>query len=268
MMLRRLNDDLPEAVANARNEFGMLGRQMEEMREKFEFSFGAEQLRDWEEASKKLSASMMADQDAVTENLKENVDYRNQLMSGFASTISGMINAISGYWNAYYSNLLQNEKLTDEERKKIQYEQAKKAKNLALFNAIITGTEAIINGFATKPFFPLGIAMGALATALTAVQIGAIAAQPLPKLAKGGKLIRPTLFLGGEAGAEYVVPELKLDELGQRITSAMRDTRITNTFTDDRPIQLSINLDGRQLDAHIQRSISNRRILVEEGSVA
>jgi hypothetical protein len=76
------------------------------------------------------------------------------------------------------------------------------------------------------------------------------------------------MFMGGEAGPEWVVPELKLDELGGRIAESMQNARINNTIVNDQPIQLSVNLGGRELEAYITQAISNRRILVREGSVA
>jgi hypothetical protein len=79
--------------------------------------------------------------------------------------------------------------------------------------------------------------------------------------------MRPTRFMGGEAGPEWVVPDLKMDELGGRIAEAMRSATINNTIMNDQPILLSVSLDGRQLDAHVQRSIGDRRIVVDKGAV-
>ena len=54
------------------------------------------------------------------------------------------------------------------------FEQNKKAQ---LAQAIINGMSAIQSGFATQPFFPMGILMGALATSMTLMQIQAIRSQ-------------------------------------------------------------------------------------------
>ena len=79
--------------------------------------------------------------------------------------------------------------------------------------AIVSGALAVINGLATKPFLPVGIAMGALAGVMTAVQIATITKQ-MSKLADGGLLSGPSHSQGGIAvgntgieveGGEYVV---------------------------------------------------------------
>ena len=189
------------------------------------------------------------------------------IRQGMYNTVVALIGSLATINSNYYARLLDDETLTDKERKKLQRAQAKSAKNFSLFGAAITGAEAIISGFASKPFLPVGLAMGALATILTGAQIAAITSQPLPKLARGGKLMRPTLFMGGEAGPEWVVPDLKMDELGGRIAEAMRSATINNTIMNDQPILLSVSLDGRQLDAHVQRSIGDRRIVVDKGAV-
>jgi len=51
------------------------------------------------------------------------------------------------------------------------FEQDKKIK---LAGAVIDGLSAIVSGFATKPFMPMGLAMGAMATAMTMMKIKAI----------------------------------------------------------------------------------------------
>ena len=50
-------------------------------------------------------------------------------------------------------------------------------KKIQLANAVINGLAAIQSGFATQPFFPLGLAMGGMAVAMTAMQIKAIQSQ-------------------------------------------------------------------------------------------
>lgn len=67
----------------------------------------------------------------------------------------------------------------DKKRKKAEYD-----RNLQ--SILVSGAMAITNAFATQPFVPVGLAMGALATTLTAVQY-ALAKQQKP-YAKGGQL--------------------------------------------------------------------------------
>ena len=82
---------------------------------------------------------------------------------------------------------IQKEKEANEKKQEaLAKKKRKEQKKWQLAQAIISGALAITNGFATKPFVPLGIAMGALASTLTAVQIATIASQKT--YAKGGIL--------------------------------------------------------------------------------
>ena len=82
---------------------------------------------------------------------------------------------------------IQKEKEVNEKKQEaLAKKKRKEQKKWQLAQAIISGALAITNGFATKPFVPLGIAMGALASTLTAVQIATIASQKT--YAKGGVL--------------------------------------------------------------------------------
>lgn len=102
--------------------------------------------------------------------------------------------------------------------KQLQKEQAiqqKKQLQNQLIQAIITGAANTLNGFNTQPFMPVGIAMGALAATLSAVQIGVIGANiGRIKYANGGLLSGPSHNDGGipvgntgveVEGGEYVV---------------------------------------------------------------
>ena len=82
---------------------------------------------------------------------------------------------------------IQKEKEVNEKKQEaLAKKKRKEQKKWQLAQAIISGALAITNGFATKPFVPLGIAMGSLASTLTAVQIATIASQKT--YAKGGIL--------------------------------------------------------------------------------
>lgn len=92
-------------------------------------------------------------------------------------------------------------------------EQAKAQKLIALLGAIVNTAEAVTKAL---PDIPLAVLVGALG----AIQIGIIAAQPLP-LAKGAVFTQPTKFMterggyyeAGEAGLEILAPEKKLREI-------------------------------------------------------
>jgi hypothetical protein len=184
-----------------------------------------------------------------------------QLRQAAFDTAATLIGSLAAIASNYYAGQLDNEELTDKERKKIQRKQASTAKAMAIFEAIINTASAIAEAL---PNIPLSIFAGIAG----AVQIAAIASQPLPKLARGGKLTRPTMVVAGEAGPEWYLPESRMNELGGKILSAMQQANITNVIQNDQPIQLGIYLDGKQLNAHIQKSIGDRRIVVRKESVA
>ena len=80
--------------------------------------------------------------------------------------------------------MIENEKKKEVDKKeKLELQQRKKERDRAVISAIISTALATANGLATQPFVPVGIAMGALATTLGAVQIALIKSQ---KYANGG----------------------------------------------------------------------------------
>lgn len=80
--------------------------------------------------------------------------------------------------------MIENEKKKEKDKKeKLELQQRKKERDRAVISAIISTALATANGLATQPFVPVGIAMGALATTLGAVQIALIKSQ---KYANGG----------------------------------------------------------------------------------
>ena len=80
--------------------------------------------------------------------------------------------------------MIENEKKREVDKKeKLELQQRKKERDRAVISAIISTALATANGLATQPFVPVGIAMGALATTLGAVQIALIKSQ---KYANGG----------------------------------------------------------------------------------
>jgi hypothetical protein len=81
---------------------------------------------------------------------------------------------------------------------KLQREQAIKEKALALFNAAIAGSLAVVKQLAATPL-PAGLPLVLLVAAQSAAQIAAIAAQPIPKFAKGTLSVQ-----GGRDGQDSV----------------------------------------------------------------
>ena len=68
-------------------------------------------------------------------------------------------------------------KAMEKKKEMIQRKAFEQNKKIQLAQAVVNGMSAIQSGFATQPFFPVGIAMGIMATAMTAMQISAIRKQ-------------------------------------------------------------------------------------------
>lgn len=92
----------------------------------------------------------------------------------------------------------------DQKRQKAQYDRE-------LAQILVSGALAAINAYATKPFIPVGLAMGSLALGITAAQYAIAKAHP-PKFANGGLLEGKSHAQGGiKAGGveleghEYVI---------------------------------------------------------------
>ncbi len=75
-------------------------------------------------------------------------------------------------------------------------EAARKQKALDVAQAVSGVAQAIISALQVKPFFPLGLAMAAIAAAMGAAQIAQIQQQPIP-LATGAVFAEPTELLAG-----------------------------------------------------------------------
>ena len=91
--------------------------------------------------------------------------------------------------------MIENEKKKEEEKKeKLELQQRKRERDRAVISAIISTALATANGLATQPFVPVGIAMGALAGTLGAVQIALIKSQ---KYANGGVIQGKSHSQGG-----------------------------------------------------------------------
>ena len=105
--------------------------------------------------------------------------------------------------------LLALEENVSKKKRKIAYDEAKAAKRRAIFEATISGANAVLSALKLGPIY------AAIIGGLAAVQIGTIASTPLPALAKGGLAYGPTTAIVGDnrnAGAdpEVIAPLSKL----------------------------------------------------------
>lgn len=94
-----------------------------------------------------------------------------------------------------------DEELTKKSQE-MEVEQFERQKLMNIAQAAINGALAIMNVWATTPT-PAAPAMSAVVAALTALQIAAIASEPVP-YARGGYVNRRTVYQAGERGREWV----------------------------------------------------------------
>jgi len=91
----------------------------------------------------------------------------------------------------------ERQKRLEIEERAIRTRQAQREKALALFQATIAGARAVVEAL-PNPF------RVALAVAVSAAQIAAIAAKPIPKFGKGTKSAPKGFAVVGETGAEII----------------------------------------------------------------
>ena len=108
--------------------------------------------------------------------------------------------------------LIDLDKRIDDQKKRAQKQQAKRAKAVAVLDAIVNTAAAVVQSL---PNIPLSIAVGALGAA----QGATIASTPIPAFAEGGLVSGATLGLIGEgpgtsvSNPEVIVPLDKLKNM-------------------------------------------------------
>lgn len=140
-------------------------------------------------------------QEDVVQSHKDKINsIEDELANSRGDRRQHLIDQLNAEKSAQVSALEEEQKIQKkkEQNEKKQEQLAKKRrqqeKKNALTQAIISGALAIANGLATQPFMPVGIAMGALAATLTAVQVALISKQ---KFAQGGVLEGKSHAQGG-----------------------------------------------------------------------
>jgi len=221
------------------------------------------------EAQVKAKSAAMLSGTAVKESSEEAATSLQLLEAKFMATYGGIANyagsvvgSITNLWKNYYDKQIEMAGDNEEQVKQLKLEQARKEKGFALFNAIITGAEAILGGFASKPFLPVGLAMGALATTLTGLQIAAIASQPLPMAKEGGYFTSP--YIGAEAGnGEYAVPDTPeyIQSLAGAIATQM-GTLPEGQKAGGGMSHITVQLGSKVLYDEITEATRNKKILI------
>lgn len=132
----------------------------------------------------------LQEQKDLTQEYANNIDsIENELATARGDRREKLIDDLNAQMSAQRASLAQekmieNDKKKEQEKKeKLELQQRKRERDRAVISAIISTALATANGLATQPFVPVGIAMGALAGTLGAVQIALIKSQ---KYANGG----------------------------------------------------------------------------------
>jgi hypothetical protein len=140
-------------------------------------------------AQKAAEARARADEEAAARS-EAAWERRNQAIDAAQDVVSGFTN----FYTALIDRQIQaleasgaSEEEIEQRRKELLRERAIAEKASSLFSAIVDGAQAIVKAFSIDP---TGI-LASLVAASTALQIGAIAAQPLPQAQFGGSFTVP-----------------------------------------------------------------------------
>lgn len=131
------------------------------------------------------------------------------------------------------------DKKVTEEKKKLAIKQAKMQKATALLGAIVNTAQGVTQALAQGGI--AGLITGAIVAAAGAVQIGAIASQPLPAFANGGRMKESGMALVGERG-----PELVNLPAGANVTRANKTEQLLNKANDIK-VQIQSMIRGEDL---------------------
>lgn len=143
----------------------------------------------------------LQEQKDITQEYANNIDsIENELATARGDRREKLIDDLNAQMSAQRASLAQQKMIENEENKlkdkkeKLELQQRKRERDRAVISAIISTALATANGLATQPFVPVGIAMGALAGTLGAVQIALIKSQ---KYANGGVIQGKSHSQGG-----------------------------------------------------------------------
>ena len=143
----------------------------------------------------------LQEQKDITQEYANNIDsIEDELATARGDRREKLIDDLNAQMAAQRASLAQEKMIENEKKKegdkkeKLELQQRKRERDRAVISAIISTALATANGLATQPFVPVGIAMGALAGTLGAVQIALIKSQ---KYANGGVIQGKSHSQGG-----------------------------------------------------------------------
>lgn len=143
----------------------------------------------------------LQEQKDLTQEYANNINsIEDELATARGDRREKLIDDLNAQMSAQRASLAQEKMIENEKKKegdkkeKLELQQRKRERDRAVISAIISTALATANGLATQPFVPVGIAMGALAGTLGAVQIALIKSQ---KYANGGVIQGKSHSQGG-----------------------------------------------------------------------
>lgn len=148
--------------------------------------------RDLLDKENELLDKKLQEQEDITSRHKERIDeIEDELKTARGDRRDALIDALNEQIAAQRKSLVEEQKIEKQKEALKQKEDAlelerkKKQREQDIIQAIISTALATANGLATKPFLPVGIAMGSLATSLGLAQIAIMRST---KYAEGGLL--------------------------------------------------------------------------------
>ena len=148
--------------------------------------------RDMLDKENELLDKKLQEQEDITSRHKERIDeIEDELKTARGDRRDALIDALNEQIAAQRKSLVEEQKIEKQKEALKQKEDAlelerkKKQREQDIIQAIISTALATVNGLATKPFVPVGIAMGSLATSLGLAQIAIMRST---KYAEGGLL--------------------------------------------------------------------------------
>lgn len=131
----------------------------------------------------------------------------------------------------------------DRKRRELLTEQAKEAKTIALFQAVVNGIVAVVNSLRDG-----GPIMAAITAVMVAAEVAVIAAEPIPKFAKGGWVEGAKHTSGGvkiEAeGGEFIVNARQAGRYSKILEAINRDRFDAEQVRGWAGLSDSINING------------------------
>lgn len=148
--------------------------------------------RDMLDKENELLDKKLQEQEDITSRHKERIDeIEDELKTARGDRRDALIDALNEQIAAQRKSLVEEQKIEKQKEAlkqkedAIELERKKKQREQDILQAIISTALATANGLATKPFVPVGIAMGSLATSLGLAQIAIMRST---KYAEGGLL--------------------------------------------------------------------------------